>query len=227
MASNAAPVPFSKQGAHSSVRARHYPPTRASRTKFQALITHSLITMATPFPEPNKLCDFKPTKGRILKTVDSVYQDISSVEACKEKCLGAPYRCFSFDFGSDPSSTVCRTSHLDKASLSHIDEPYLDVPGAVTYELNACYNGKQNAMQIAQLDLHDEAAGREDLFLRVAVPRKSRAARNCETQPTAMRQYLHNSLQDPPGRACHRPVTWIAQFPAFPGVAEALQWRWR
>lgn len=89
--------------------------------------------------EPNKLCDFKPTKGRILKTVDSVHQDVKTVEECKEKCVNAPYRCFSFDFG-DPSNSVCRTSHLDKASLSHIEEPYLDIPGAVTYELFACYN---------------------------------------------------------------------------------------
>ena len=92
--------------------------------------------------EPNKLCDFKPTKGRILKTVDSVYQDVTTVEECKEKCINSAYRCFSFDFGSDPQNSVCRTSHLDKASLTHIEEPYLEVQGAVTYELSSCYNGK-------------------------------------------------------------------------------------
>ncbi|KAI1289816.1 hypothetical protein HDE_09060 [Halotydeus destructor] len=89
--------------------------------------------------EPNKLCDFKQTKGKLLKTVDSVYQDISTVEECKEKCINSAYRCFSFDFG-DPSTPVCRTSHLDKASLTHIEEPYLQVDDAVTYELTSCYN---------------------------------------------------------------------------------------
>jgi len=89
--------------------------------------------------EPNRLCDFKPTKGKILKTVDSVHPDVKTVEGCKEKCVTAPYRCFSFDFG-DPANSVCRTSHLDRSSLTHIEEPYLEIPGSVTYELFACYN---------------------------------------------------------------------------------------
>lgn len=29
--------------------------------------------------EPGKLCEFKKISGRILKTVDSVYQDVSSL----------------------------------------------------------------------------------------------------------------------------------------------------
>lgn len=94
-------------------------------------------------PEPKKLCDFRPIEGKILKTVDFVYQNVKSVEECREKCLSSPYRCHSFDLG-DPSSPnrVCRTSHLDKYSLAHIEEAYLQVPGAITYELHSCYNGK-------------------------------------------------------------------------------------
>lgn len=42
--------------------------------------------------EPNKLCEFKRLAGRILKTVDSVYQDVSSVDECRELCLNSPYR---------------------------------------------------------------------------------------------------------------------------------------
>ena len=42
--------------------------------------------------EPNKLCEFKRISGKILKTVDSVYQDIGSIEYCRELCLGSPYR---------------------------------------------------------------------------------------------------------------------------------------
>lgn len=73
-----------------------------------------------------------------------MYQNVKSTEECREKCLSSPYRCHSFDLGGDPSSPnrVCRTSHLDKYSLAHIEEAYLQVPGAITYELHSCYNGK-------------------------------------------------------------------------------------
>ena len=42
--------------------------------------------------EPTKLCEFKRLSGRILKTVDSVYQDVSGVDECRELCLSSPYR---------------------------------------------------------------------------------------------------------------------------------------
>lgn len=42
--------------------------------------------------EPTKLCEFKRLSGRILKTVDSVYQDVASVDECRELCLSSPYR---------------------------------------------------------------------------------------------------------------------------------------
>lgn len=42
--------------------------------------------------EPNKLCEFKRLSGRILKTVDSVYQDVSNIDECRELCLNSPYR---------------------------------------------------------------------------------------------------------------------------------------
>ena len=92
--------------------------------------------------EPKKLCYFKPINGKILKTVDSIYENVKTIEECKEKCLNSPYRCHSFDFG-DPSNSVCRTSHLDKNSLTHIESPYIEINGATTYELLSCYNGLQ------------------------------------------------------------------------------------
>lgn len=46
--------------------------------------------------EPTKLCEFKRLSGRILKTVDSVYQDVSNVDECRELCLSSPYRLVSF-----------------------------------------------------------------------------------------------------------------------------------
>jgi hypothetical protein len=37
-------------------------------------------------------CNFKATKGRILKTVDSVYQNITTLEECRLKCVTANFR---------------------------------------------------------------------------------------------------------------------------------------
>ncbi|TDG50882.1 hypothetical protein AWZ03_002537 [Drosophila navojoa] len=89
--------------------------------------------------EPNKLCEFKRLPGRILKTVDSVYQDIGSVDECRELCLNSPYRCHSYDYG-DTGDMVCRLSHHSRATLSDVQDPYLEVPEAATYELSSCYN---------------------------------------------------------------------------------------
>ena len=33
--------------------------------------------------DPTKMCDFKPLEGKILKTVDAVYQDVASESDCK------------------------------------------------------------------------------------------------------------------------------------------------
>ncbi|XP_053203978.1 uncharacterized protein LOC128388582 [Panonychus citri] len=90
-------------------------------------------------PGQGKVCEFKKINGLILKTVDSMYPDVVSVDECKRKCLEAPYRCHSFDFG-DGSNKVCRTSHLNRASSVHIQDPYLEVANGATYELDNCYN---------------------------------------------------------------------------------------
>uniref|UniRef100_A0A0A1X8W7 Cuticlin-1 n=1 Tax=Zeugodacus cucurbitae TaxID=28588 RepID=A0A0A1X8W7_ZEUCU len=89
--------------------------------------------------EPNKLCEFKRLPGRILKTVDSVYQDIGSFDECRDLCLNAPYRCHSYDYG-DTGDMVCRLSHHSRITLNDVQDPYLDVPEATTYELSSCYN---------------------------------------------------------------------------------------
>lgn len=89
--------------------------------------------------EPTKLCEFKKLTGRILKTVDSVYQDVGSVDECRELCLNSPYRCHSYDYG-DTGDMVCRLSHHSRSTLSDIQDPYLEVPEAATYELSSCYN---------------------------------------------------------------------------------------
>ncbi|CAH0583047.1 unnamed protein product [Chrysodeixis includens] len=89
--------------------------------------------------EPTKLCEFKKMGGRILKTVDSVYQDVQTVEECRELCLNSPFRCHSYDHG-DTGDHVCRLSHHSRATLADIQDPYLEVPEAATYELSSCYN---------------------------------------------------------------------------------------
>ncbi|XP_050714684.1 uncharacterized protein LOC126997559 [Eriocheir sinensis] len=89
--------------------------------------------------DPVRLCEFQKMEGRILKTVDSVYQDVVGLEECKRLCLTASFRCHSFDYG-DTGDRVCRLSHHAAATLTHIEEPYLEIPGSSTYELSSCYN---------------------------------------------------------------------------------------
>ncbi|XP_076346279.1 uncharacterized protein LOC143244812 [Tachypleus tridentatus] len=88
--------------------------------------------------EPVRLCEFRKISGRIVKTVDVVFENITTPDECRKKCLSVPYRCHSFDL-SDPTNRVCRLSHHSSVSLSHIKDPYLESPGSITYELTACY----------------------------------------------------------------------------------------
>lgn len=76
--------------------------------------------------EPVKLCEFKKLSGRILKTVDSVYQDVGSTEECRELCLNSPFRCHSYDYG-DTGDMVCRLSHHSRATLSDIQVRDFDI----------------------------------------------------------------------------------------------------
>lgn len=49
--------------------------------------------------DPIKMCDFTEQPGRILKTVDSVHQDIATLADCRKLCLqSTEFRCHSFDF---------------------------------------------------------------------------------------------------------------------------------
>ena len=86
-----------------------------------------------------RLCIYEEVKGKILKTVDSVYQAIDSREDCEDLCNNAPYRCHSYDF-NDTGDNVCRLSHHSAHTLTQIEDPYLAIEEATTYELTACYN---------------------------------------------------------------------------------------
>ena len=89
--------------------------------------------------EGDNLCIYEEVKGKILKTVDSVYQAIDSKEDCEDLCNNAPYRCHSYDF-NDTGDNVCRLSHHSAHTLIQIEDPYLAIEEATTYELTSCYN---------------------------------------------------------------------------------------
>ena len=78
--------------------------------------------------DPVRLCDFQLLENRIMKTMDSVYQDVPTMEACRDLCLTAPYRCHSFDYG-DTGERVCRLSHHTSTTLTQIQvKNYFRVP---------------------------------------------------------------------------------------------------
>lgn len=90
--------------------------------------------------EPVKMCDFTEMKGRILKTVDAVVQEVETQQQCRQLCLAdKDFRCHSFDY-SDTGPKVCRLSHHASQSLQDIEEPYLQTEGAVTHQMTSCYN---------------------------------------------------------------------------------------
>ncbi|GLG93638.1 Uncharacterized protein GBIM_00994 [Gryllus bimaculatus] len=90
--------------------------------------------------DPIKMCDFSAVRGKILKTVDAVYEDVKSIEECRKLCIQSKeFRCHTFDYG-DAGSKVCRLSHHAVSSLQHVEEPYLDLEGATTHQLTSCYN---------------------------------------------------------------------------------------
>uniref|UniRef100_T1IWK2 Apple domain-containing protein n=1 Tax=Strigamia maritima TaxID=126957 RepID=T1IWK2_STRMM len=89
--------------------------------------------------DPGRLCEYQKLDGRIMKTVDAVYQNITSLYVCRQLCSASPFRCQSFDFGSTDKN-ACRLSHHSTASLTHIHEPYLEMPDTATYELTTCFS---------------------------------------------------------------------------------------
>ena len=97
------------------------------------------LEMNCAIKEPKKLCIYDETKGKILKTVDSVYQAIASQEDCEDLCNSAPFRCHSYDF-NDTGDNVCRLSHHSAHTLTQIEEPYLAIEEATTHELAGCYD---------------------------------------------------------------------------------------
>ncbi|CAB4062086.1 unnamed protein product [Lepeophtheirus salmonis] len=83
------------------------------------------------------LCKFKSIEDRMLKTMDSVHYKVKSLNDCKSLCIQK--RCLSYDY-KESGPEVCRLSFQSSLTLSHISSPYIDILGATTYELGACYN---------------------------------------------------------------------------------------
>ncbi|KAF2364740.1 PAN/Apple domain [Trinorchestia longiramus] len=88
--------------------------------------------------KPDRMCEFQSIREKIMKTVDAVHLDTASTDECRQRCLDADFGCYSYDYRS-AGEPICRLSHHSSASLAHIQEPYLPIENATTYELQACY----------------------------------------------------------------------------------------
>lgn len=113
--------------------------TLAGSPSFNPLEKIDYMEINCAISDPKKLCLYDEVKGKILKTVDMVYQGMASKEDCEDICNNAPFRCHSYDF-NDTGDNVCRLSHHSAHSLTQIEEPYLAIEEATTYELISCYN---------------------------------------------------------------------------------------
>eukprot|EP00095_Tigriopus_kingsejongensis_P012749 maker-scaffold30_size591359-snap-gene-1.15 protein:Tk12749 transcript:maker-scaffold30_size591359-snap-gene-1.15-mRNA-1 annotation:"hypothetical protein DAPPUDRAFT_214208" len=113
--------------------------TLAGQPSFAPLENSDYLEINCAISDPKKLCIYDEVKGKILKTVDSVYQGMASKEDCEDLCNNAPFRCHSYDF-NDTGDNVCRLSHHSAHTLTQIEEPYLAIEEATTYELSSCYN---------------------------------------------------------------------------------------
>ena len=57
--------------------------------------------------EASAMCFFKRIRNKVLKTVDSLYEQIKDEEQCKQLCLNTNIRCHSYTLG-DKNNKACR-----------------------------------------------------------------------------------------------------------------------
>lgn len=81
--------------------------TLAGSPSFNPLEKIDYMEINCAISDPKKLCLYDEVKGKILKTVDMVYQGMASKEDCEDICNNAPFRCHSYDF-NDTGDNVCR-----------------------------------------------------------------------------------------------------------------------
>lgn len=90
--------------------------------------------------EQPKMCDFAEVDGKLLKTVDAIFEDVATMDRCKEICLASKeFRCQSFDY-NETGVNVCRISHHSMSSLSQLEHPYLNIAGATTHQMSSCFS---------------------------------------------------------------------------------------
>lgn len=92
---------------------------------------------------PPRMCDFAEVSGRLLRTADAIYENVATMDRCKELCLAAKeFQCRSFDY-NETGVNVCRISHHSGSTLPQPDQrPYLAVAGATTYQMSSCFGVK-------------------------------------------------------------------------------------
>lgn len=92
--------------------------------------------------EQPKMCDFVEVSDKLLKTVDAIYENVATMDRCKEMCLEAKeFQCRSFDY-NETGANVCRISHHSTSSLSQLERPYMPAAGATTYQMSSCFGVK-------------------------------------------------------------------------------------
>lgn len=58
-------------------------------------------------PRPTGVCRFRKLKGRMLKTVDALFEHVTDEPSCRQLCLQSPNLCRSYTLGSS-ENRACR-----------------------------------------------------------------------------------------------------------------------
>ncbi|KAI2809579.1 hypothetical protein BLOT_000728 [Blomia tropicalis] len=112
---------------------------RHSLIRFESASNDSVLYIENMcINEPKNFCDFRQLRNHRLKTMDSIFRNVSNMGECRELCLSNHGHCRSFDYDSD--TEICRQSHLTELTAWHIKKPYLERNGHHSYEISTCYN---------------------------------------------------------------------------------------
>jgi len=93
---------------------------RRNKRKKGLFFFHTKRKRKSPEDLSNLLFQLKRSSLQIIISLFLLSsQDVPTMEACRDLCLTAPYRCHSFDYG-DTGERVCRLSHHTSATLTQI-----------------------------------------------------------------------------------------------------------
>ncbi|XP_015431180.1 PREDICTED: LOW QUALITY PROTEIN: uncharacterized protein LOC107187569 [Dufourea novaeangliae] len=93
------------------------------------------LCRSSNYVNATKQCELSDM-DRLTVAGSNAFQSAKGYDYLENHCVDD---CHSYDYG-DTGDMVCRLSHHSRATLSDIQEPYLDVPEGSTYELSSCYN---------------------------------------------------------------------------------------